>query len=184
MTLVDQGKPEMLPWAAALFKERTENHLKDSPNARCLPEAILMPGGLWRFVQASSILIVLKEAETPGYYQYFLDGRDHPKDAFPTWYGHSTGKWDGDTLVVETVGLNDQRWLSVDGQPHTEVLRLMERYRRPDLGHLEIETTVDDPGAYAKPWTSKRTANLSGGEEIMEYICNENNKDPQHMTGK
>jgi Carboxypeptidase regulatory-like domain len=181
-TTTDAGKPEMLPAADAVFKERTANNIKDSPSARCLPDAVLRLGPFFKLIQTPKLLILFLEEEVPGYRQVFLDGRAHPKDLDPTWYGHAIGRWDGDTLVIDTVGFNDERWLSTRGQPMTSQLHLVERYRRPDLGHLEIETTVDDPGAYAKPWTVKRVADLAPSLEIQEYIC-ENNKYFGNLVG-
>ena len=182
--VVDSGQPEMLPGAEALFKERTDNFLKDSPNARCLPEAVLPGVRRYKFVETPNLLLVIREEETPGYYQVFLDGREHPKDLDPIWYGHSIGKWEGDQLVVDRVGFTDRRWLTVRGQPLTEKLHITDRYRRPDLGHLEVETTIDDPGAYKRPWTLKWVAELSPNDDIAEYICNENNTDVEHLIGK
>jgi hypothetical protein len=128
---------------------------------------------------------MILDDDTPGFRQIFMDGRGHPKDVNPTWTGHAIGRWEGDTLVVDKVGFNDKTWLDNDGHPHTEMLHIIERYRRPDKGHLEMETTVEDPGTLAKPWTQKRIADLApGDEEVLEFICNENNRDPDHMVGK
>ncbi len=97
--------------------------------------------------------------------------------------GHSIGHWEGDTLVVDTTGFNDRSWLDPQGHPHTEQMHVIERMRRPDLGHLEIEFTIDDPGTYAKPWIIKRVADLDPDDDVGEYVC-ENNHDPEHMVGK
>jgi hypothetical protein len=113
-----------------------------------------------------------------------MDGRAHPDDLEPTWYGHSVGHWEGDTLVIETVGFNDKFWFDFQGHPHTTQLRTVERYTRTSMGKLENVTTVYDPGAYAKPFTIKFTATLRPGWELMEYICNENNQDVEHIRGK
>jgi len=114
--------------------------------------------------------------------QLVLDGRKHLKDRDPSWLGHSTGTWDGDTLVIDSVGFNDKSWLAV--YPQTEMLHVVERYRRTDLGHLDVDVTVEDAGSLTKPWHIHSTWNLAPGEEIEEYICNENNKDVQHLTAK
>jgi hypothetical protein len=180
---LDAGKPELLPSADAVFKERTANSIKDSPSARCLPDAVLRLAPFFKLAHTPKLLILLLEEEVPGYRQVFLDGRPHPENLEPAWYGHAIGHWERDTLIIDTVGFNDQRWLSARGQPMTSQLHLVERYRRPDLGHLEIETTVDDPGAYARPWTMKRVADLAPGLEIQEYVC-ENNKYFGHLLGK
>jgi hypothetical protein len=177
--------PELQPWAEKVEKERRANNLKDHPNARCLPFNIsIMNMFLNRFVQTRDFLTTIIEYDIPGYRQIYLDGRDHPKDLDPSWNGHSTGKWEGDTLVIDTVGFNDKTWLG-EAAPHTDKLHLTTKLRRPDLGHLEIETTVEDPGALKKPWGVKGTATLAPAkEEIMEFICNENNQDVEHLVGK
>jgi hypothetical protein len=180
---VDPGKPEFLPDALAVQKQRLENNSKDSPQARCLPSAALRNGPLWEFVQSKDFLVYISDDESPGFHQIYLDGRGHPADPNPAWYGHSIGRWDGDTLVVDRVGFDPRVWLDVESHPHSDKLHIVERYHRPDLGHLEIEITVDDPGVLAKPWTQKRVADLAH-EEIFEYICQENNRDVQHMVGK
>src|SRR5437870_4905120 len=128
-------------------------------------------------------LNTLSEGNTPAFRQIFLD-RDHPADLDPTWLGHSTGKWDGDTLVVDTIGFNDKAWIAPGSFPHSEKLQMTTRIRRPDLGHLEFETTYEDTGTFTRPWKVKQVADLAPGEEIWEYICNENNQDAEHMTGK
>jgi hypothetical protein len=181
---VERGMPEMLPSAASLFKHRLETNLKDMPSAQCLPMGVfLLTPVLNKIVQTERLLVVLQEV-TAGFRQVFLDGRDHPKDLEPTWQGHSIGRWRGDTLVVETVGYNDRGWLDGAGHSRTEKLRVIEEFRRPDFGHLEIQTTIDDSGAYVKPWTIKWAADLAPNEEIQEFLCNENNQDLAHLTGK
>jgi hypothetical protein len=180
---VDAGKPEFLPEAIAVQKQRLENNSKDSPQARCLPSAPLRYGPLWEFVQSKEFLVYISDDESPGFHQIYLDGRAHPADPNPAWYGHSVGRWDGDTLVVDRVAFDPRVWLDIEAHPHSDQLHIIERYHRPDLGHLEIETTVDDPGVLARPWTLKSVAQLSG-EEIFEFICQENNRDVQHLVGK
>jgi Carboxypeptidase regulatory-like domain len=183
---VDAGKPEPLPWAEALLKERAANNSKDAPGAHCLPRGITNAGALFPFklVQTSSLLVMLFEDDIPSHRQVFLDGRGHPKDPNPMWMGHSIGHWEGDTLVIDTVGFDDRSWLDTAGHAHTEMMRVIERFRRPDLGHLEIELTIDDPGAYAKPWKIMRASELDPSDDIGEYVCNENEKDAGHMVGK
>jgi hypothetical protein len=115
----------------------------------------------------------------------YTDGRKHPEDLTPTYMGHSIGHWEGDTLVVDTVGFNDRGTVGGVPHPRSEKLHVTERYRRPDFGHLEIEFTIDDPGTYAKRWKIHNTWDLAPkGEEVLEYICAENNKDLQHLVGK
>jgi Carboxypeptidase regulatory-like domain len=180
---IDPGKPEFLPAAIAIQKERLANNSKDSPQARCLPSAVLRNGPLWEFVQSKDFLVYISDDESPGFHQIYLDGRSHPADPNPAWYGHSIGRWEGDTLVVDRVGFDSRVWLDIEAHPHSDQLHIVERYHRPDLGHLEIEITVDDPGVLAKPWTQKRVAELAQ-EEIAEYICQENNRDLTHMVGR
>ena len=180
---VDPGKPEFLPSAIAIQKQRLENNSKDSPQARCLPSAPLRYGPLWEFVQSKDFLVYISDDESPGFHQIYLDGRGHPVDPNPAWYGHSIGHWDSDTLVVDRVGFDPRVWLDIEAHPHSEQLHIVERYHRPDLGHMEIETTVDDPGVLAQPWTQKSVAELAH-EEIFEFICQENNRDVGHMVGK
>ena len=172
-----------LPWAAEIKKQRLENKLKDLPSSVCLPGEIFPSSPvLYRFVQTPSLLVQLSEDE-PSHRLVFLDGRAHPKDPDPSWKGHSTGKWDDDTLVVDTVGLNDKSWLP-DSLPHTEMLHVIERYRRPDLAHLNIDITVEDPGALTKPWQLHTTWTLAPREELIEYVCAENNQYKDRSVGK
>jgi hypothetical protein len=107
----------------------------------------------------------------------FTDGRGHPKDLEPTWNGHSIGRWEGDTLVVDTIGFNDKTRVDTEGHPHTTALHVVERFRRTDLGHISYEITIEDPGAYTKPWKNTRVFTLRPDWELMEYNCNENNKE-------
>jgi hypothetical protein len=180
---VDAGKPEFLPAALAIQKQRRDANGKDSPQAHCLPSGPLRNGPLWEFVQSKDFLVYISDDESPGFHQIYLDGRGHPADPNPAWYGHSTGRWDGDTLVVDRVAFDNRVWLDQESHPHSDKLHIVERYHRPDLGHLEIEITVDDPGVLAKPWTQKRVAELAN-EEIFEFICTENNRDVEHLVGK
>jgi hypothetical protein len=181
---VDPGKPEPLPWADALQKERAANNSKDAPGAHCLPRGLTNAGALfpYKLVQTPSLLVMLFEDDTPSHRQVFLDGRGHPKDADPSWMGHSIGRWDRDTLVIDTVGFNDESWLDLAGHPHTEKLHIVERVHRVDLGHLEIEITIEDAATYAKPWVIKRVADLDTRDEIGEYVCID--RDAAHMVGK
>ena len=138
------------------------------------------PFRFYKFVHTRGLLVLLFEQE-PHYRQIFLDGRVHPQQADPTWMGHSVGKWEGDTLVVDTTGFNDKSWLLfATGLPHTEMLHMVERYRRPDLGHLLVDLRLEDPGTFTKPLERHMTWELAPGEEILEDICNENNKFPEY----
>ena len=180
---IDPGKPEFLPAAIAIQRERLANNSKDSPQARCLPSGPLRYGPLWEFVQSKDFLVYISDDESPGFHQIYLDGRGHPADPNPAWYGHSIGHWEGDTLVVDRVAFDPRVWLDIEAHPHSDKLHIIERYHRPDLGHMEIETTVDDPGVLAKPWTQKRVADLAH-EVIYEFICQEDNRDVEHLVGK
>jgi len=169
------------PWALKMAKERMS---KDDPEANCLPTGVprLAPYP-WNIVQGPKYTYILFEGNIHSYRQIFMDGRKHSADPNPTWYGESIGKYDGDTLVIDTIGFNDKFWFDFAGHPHTEKLHTIERYRRPDLGHLEWETTIDDPGAYTKPFTLYGHASLQT-DDILEYICQENNQDVEHIQGK
>jgi hypothetical protein len=170
------------PWAAEVTKKRMS---QEDPEANCLPTGVpRLPPYPLKIVQTPTVMVILFEGNIHSYRQIFLDGRSHPKDLDPTWYGDSIGKWEGDTLVVDTVGFNDKFWFDFAGHPHTAQLHITERYRRPDLGHIEEEVTIDDPGAYTKPFTMYGHFPLDPGTEIMEYICNENNQDVKHIVGK
>lgn len=174
------------PEYQALMKSRMA---ADDPEALCLPTGVPRVAPYpWRIVQTPAYgkathLFFLFEGNIHSYRQIFMDGREHPDDLEATWYGHSVGRWDGDTLVIETVGFNDLFWFDFVGHPHTTQLKTTERYTRIDEGTLENVVTVDDPGAYEKPFTVKYTATLRPGWELMEYICNENNQDVEHIRG-
>jgi Carboxypeptidase regulatory-like domain len=180
----DPGKPEFLPKAEAVAKQRADNNRKDSPQARCLPAPVLRLGPVYETVQSPGVLVIISDDDSPGFHQIYIDGRAHPKDPMPGWYGNNVGHWDGDTLVVDRIGFTDRVWLDQDAHPHSDQLHVVERYHRPDLGHLETEITVEDPGVLAKPYTMKRVSELAPTEEIFEFICPENNKDVEHLVGK
>lgn len=169
--------PSMLPWADAEWKKRVATDFRDSPGSLCLPhDATPSIPLLYKIVQTPSLIVLLFEIE-PHYRQIFLDGRAHPKDADPTWNGHSIGKWEGTSLVVDTTGFNDKTWILWPANlPHTEMLHVTERYRRLDFGHVTLDLTVDDAGTFTKPVERHVTWALVPGEEILETICNENNK--------
>ena len=157
---------------------------KDDPEANCLPTGVPRRDPYpWRILQTPTHVFLLFEGNIHSYRQIFIDGRKHPADLDPTWYGHSIGHYERDTLVVDTVGFNDRFWFDFQGTPHTEKLHTIERYTRTNMGTLVVETTVNDLGAYTKPFTITFTARLRAGEELMEYICNENNGFVHHITG-
>jgi hypothetical protein len=182
-------KPEDVPFkpeGQALYKMRREDFGKDDPDSRCLPsgmprkDAITSP---YKILQSPGLIVFLYESRTT-FRQIFLDGRPLPKGVQPTWDGYSVGRWEGDTLVVETTGMNGKTWLDSNGHPLSDALHLTEHFRRPDFGHMEIEITIDDPKFYTKPWTIKENPHLLADTELIEYICNENEKDLSHLVGK
>ncbi|HVZ22258.1 MAG TPA: hypothetical protein VG871_14400 [Vicinamibacterales bacterium] len=170
------------PWA---LKTTLARGSKDDPEANCLPTGVPRQAPYpWRIVQTPALVFFLFEGNIHSYRQIFMDGRGHPADLDPTWYGHSIGTWDGDTLVVDSVGFNDRFWFDFAGHPHTEQLHVVERFSRPDFDHLAYDVTIDDPGAYTRPFTLHGKSVYQHGTELMEYICNENNQDVSHIVGK
>ena len=175
---------DVQPWAQALVQQRIENFGKDNPHYRCLPQGPVYStlGGMKRFVQTPAMLLIMDDDLT--YRTIFTDGRALETDPNPSWMGYSVGHWDGATLVVESNGFNDQTWL-LGGYPHTETLRMTERFRRTDLGHMELAVTFQDPGVFSKAWTVKLNAQLSADTELMESVCNESaDNGQQHWVGK
>jgi len=179
------AEADMLPEAQALYKKRLETYANDDPAANCLPEgprtglAGLDP---LRIVQSRYLTAVLYEA---GQFRLIhTDGRALPKDMTPTWMGYSVGRWEGDTFVVETAGYNDRTWLDFGGRPHSEALRVTERFRRIDFGHMQLEMTFDDPKSYRRPITIKMAVNFVPDDELIENVCQENEKDRARLVGK
>jgi hypothetical protein len=176
------------PWAAVLQKERAGENSKYNPDALCLPMGLMqfhMHGQPRKIVQTPGVIVMMYEAND-GLRQIFTDGRPLPKngDVQPWWFGYSVGKWDGDTLVVETTGLRDDGWLDIIGSPLTEMAKVTERFRRPTYGTMEIDVTVDDPKAYTKPWTVRVNHRVMADNELIEFICTENDRSRPHMVGK
>ena len=170
----------LLPWAKQKMASQKES---DDPYFYCMPGGPLrITGGFgWRLLQHptehAKYIFMLQEGNAHTYRQIFMDGRKHPEDPSPTWYGHSIGRWEGKTLVVDTIGLNDKFWLDSAGTPHTEQLHLVERYTRTDFNTLQRVVTIDDPGTFTKPFNVTYTAKLSQpDQEILEYFCIENNQ--------
>jgi hypothetical protein len=181
-----QGMPKgvEIPLNDAGRKLMASRQSKDDPEANCLPTGVPRQAPYpWRIVQTQTHIFILFEGNIHSYRQIFVDGRKHPDDPDPTWYGHSVGHYEGQTLVIDTVGFNDKFWFDFRGHPHSEKLHTLERYTRPNLGTLTVETTIDDPTYYTKPFTTKFTARLRPGEELMEYICQENEQDSKHIQG-
>jgi hypothetical protein len=173
------------PWAKKLFQERTEDNQIDNPESRCLPRGVPKADAfdLHKIVQAPGVIVILYEYQTT-FRQIFTDGRELPTDPNPSWNGYSVGRWEGDTLVVESNGFNGKAWLSGRGNPTTEALRLTERMRRRDFGHMDIRITFDDPKAYTRPWTAELHPQLLPDADLLEFVCNENEKDVRHLVGK
>ena len=157
----------------------------EDPEASCLPTGVprIAPYP-WRIVQTPTHIFFLFEGNIHSYRQIFMDGRKHPDDLDPTWYGHSIGRFEGKTLVVDTIGYNDKTWFDFKGNPHTEKLHTIERYSFDAKGKLINEVTIDDPGSYEKPFQVTFTAERAPADfELMEYICQENNQDVEHLRG-
>lgn len=177
--------PVLLPAAAALFQKRWDTFGAGRPSESCLPHSIpdmMFIGRPFKLVQTPNLTLILYEFATR-YRQVLTDGRPHPANMDPAWFGYSTGKWEGDTFVVDTRGFNDKSWLDDVGHPHSDALHTIERFRRTDFGHMTANITIDDPKFYAKPWTVTIHFNLMPDSELIEDIC-ENEKDSAHAVGK
>ena len=182
---VDGVEVPFRPEAAALYKKRRETNSLGRPTERCLPHSVpdaALVGYPFKIIQTPAQLVILFEPFID-YRQIFTDGRTLPKDPQPTWMGYSVGKWEDNTLVVDSSGFNDQTWLDDGGHPHSDALHVIERFRRIDFGHMELGITIDDPKMYTKPWTVTVPYNLVPDTELIEYVC-ENEKDLVHMVGK
>jgi hypothetical protein len=166
--------PAYQPWAKKLYDERRASKGKDDPERFCLPNGAVRVNALpYKIVQRKDQIALLWEGNTHSYRRFFLDGRKHDLDIEPeSWTGQSIGNWDGDTLVVDTIGFNDKTWLDSTGKPHSSDMHLVERYKRPDLGHLNVELTIEDPKAFTKPYTFTRSFTLAPPSwELQEYVC-------------
>jgi hypothetical protein len=176
----------MQPWARALYDYRQENQLE--PHTRCKPSGgpreFLTPYGVEILEMPSLQAIFIFDLGGPHTYRtIYMDGRQHPADLTPSYYGHSTGKWEGDTLVIDTIGFNDKFWIDRLGTPHTEKLHMTEKLTRTDYNTIKYDVTVEDPGAYTKPWTSGFNLRWTPNSELFEYVCQDNNYAPELMVG-
>ena len=175
---IEEGLP-LRPEAEAVLKTRRDNSGKDNPEAHCLPMGIMQfhtQGAPRKIIQAPSVLVILYEASM-GMRQIFTDGRSLPTaDAQPWWYGYSVGRWEDDTLIVETTGLRDDGWLDVFGTPLTDAAKLTERFRRVSYGRMEVDITIDDPKAYTRPWTVRVNQQIMPEQELIEFVCLENQR--------
>jgi hypothetical protein len=182
-----EGLPLKPPFAEMLKARKAENS-KDNPDAHCLPLGLMqlhMHPQPRKIIQAPGVVLILYEAQG-GIRQVFTDGRPLPKasDVQPWWYGYSIGKWDGDTLVVETTGFRDDVWLDIDGSPLTGTGKMTERMRRPNFGTLETEVTIEDPTVYTKPFTVRVNHRIMPDTDLIEFICSENDHAGPHLVGK
>lgn len=180
--------PEVMPWVQPIVQQRAASLGKDHPHNHCLPGSPPVPASsspfIAKMVQTPTLIVMLFE-DNPGFRQFFMDGRPHPSNFDPSWMGHSIGKWEGDTLVVDTVGFNQHVWIGPPQglYPHTDKLHLIERYRRPDFEHMEVQATFEDPGAFVKPLKETLRWDLAPKqEELLEYVCENNH--PEHLVGR
>jgi hypothetical protein len=181
-----QGGLPYQPWAASVVRERMAENGKDDPGTHCKPVGLvkLHTTPLFRkIIQLPGLVVILNERNAT-YRQIFTDGRPLPSVEQPAWNGYSTGKWVGETLVVETTGFWDGIWLDRNGSPMTDAAKVTERFRRPSFGRLEVEMTVDDPKAYTAPWTITLNQTIVLDTDLIDYICLENERDIPHLVGK
>jgi hypothetical protein len=167
------GDPPYQAWAKKLYDDRKANKGKGDPESICLPNgAVRVDATPYKIVQGPKMIVLLAEGNTHSYRRFFLDGRPHDLDLEPeTYTGNSIGKWEGQALVVDTIGFNDKTWLDSTGKPHSAKMHLVERYTRPDLGHLNVQYTIEDEQALTKPYTFTRVFTLAPGWELQEFIC-------------
>lgn len=174
------------PWAREVHRIRKENISKDDPEARCMPPGVPRMSTTpypWTIVQRPEMVVIVYEGGAHIWRKVFMGRNVHDPEVVQTWLGDSNGWWEGDTLVIETVGQTELSWLDQSGVPHSNDMKVIERIRRPDFGHLEIEHIIDDPKTFTRPWSFTTYPTLLRGE-LIEYICQENNKDIEHMVGK
>jgi len=181
--LVPKASLVMLPEADQIYRARIAAGGRGRPSERCLPhsipDAMLIPEQTFKILQSPAGTAILYE-EFNYYRQIATDGRTHPKELAPAWFGYSVGKWDADTLVVDTRGFNDQTWLDDIGHPHSDAMQTIERFRRIDVGHMELLVTVNDPKSYRQPFTIQVNLRLLPDTDLIEHIC-DNEKDRQHI---
>ena len=181
------GELPIQPWADALTRERmTGIHAAEESNANCEPPGVPRIDNTpnpFKIVQEPDMIVILYEAFGQ-FRQVFLDGRKLPADANPTWLGYSVGRWDGDTFVADSTGFNGKTWLDQAGHPTTDALHVTERYHRRNFGHMDLQITIDDPKAYTRTWTITEPMVLLPDTDLIEYVCNENEKDLKHLGKK
>ena len=182
----DLARDDIHSWARDSSRRFLDNLGADTDQSLCLPHGPMLAyqAQLFKIVQAPTLTIVLYEANNDYYRQIFTDGRQLPVDPNPTWFGYSIGRWDGDAFVVETNGFNGKGRLDAFGHPYTEALRTTERYRRRDFGHIDLEITYEDSGAFARPFTVTQTLLFQADNELLEALCPENERDRGHLVGR
>jgi hypothetical protein len=181
----DLKPADIQPWAEALYQQRVRDMGRNAPRANCLPDPFPYYHivDLARFVQTPGLIVILYQGTTNSVHRtVFTDGRPLPADPTPAWMGYSTGHWEGDTLVVETAGFNDRSWLDIEGHPHTEALRIIERFHRRDFGHMDLEMTIDDPKTFTRPFSFRIPKTLLPDTDLLESVC-ENDTTRPHMLG-
>jgi len=186
--VADLKATEIMPWANQVFRERVSGYGKDDPwTIGCLPGGPRLivgsrPMTPWvKITQTPNVITLLYEDLS--YRQIFLDGRALPADPTPSFMGYSVGRWEGDTLVVESTGFNERTWLDFGGHPHTEALRTTERFQRRNVGIIDLQVTLEDKGAYARPWTVPVSVMLAPDTDLLEYVCNENESRRRALSG-
>src|SRR5438128_5533607 len=179
------GEEPLTPAGRELIRQHSQPGVV-GPNLLCLPDGVphadLLPEP-FKIIQTPTEILMLYEVETI-FRQIFTDGRKHPADATPTWLGYSVGKWDGDTLVIDTIGFNDLSWLDARGHGHSEDMRVEERFQRRDFGHLDVIVTITDPKVFTRPVTINFVEELLPDTDVIEHICAENEKDSAHLPGR
>jgi hypothetical protein len=188
LNILADFKPDQAPIkpeTAELARKNAEN-ARANPSAQCLPQGIvrddLLSYNPFKIIQTPGVIAILYEVDNM-FRQVYTDGRKLPVDPQPAWVGYSVGKWDGDTLVVDSAGFNDRSWLDAFGHPHSEALRIQERFHRRDFGHMDLQLTIDDPKMYTRPFTIRVTEVLVPDSDILEYVC-ENETDRAHLPGR
>jgi hypothetical protein len=176
----------LLPAAAEQFRQHAADFSRESPLPRCLPEGmplVEMAPAPYKIIETPGVIVMLYERDTT-FRQIYTDGRKLPADPQPTWLGYSIGRWQGDIFVVDTIGFNDRGWLDARGHTHSARLHLTERFHRLDVGHMEVEITIDDPVTYSRPFTIKLKQRLLPDTDLLESVCAENEKDVTHERAK
>jgi hypothetical protein len=183
-------KPEeapLQPAAVVGLRQAGETIGKGGPASLCLPTSPVpiaeVEPSPFKIVQTPGLMLFLYEADT-AFRQIYLDGRKHPDNPQPSWLGYSVGRWEGDALVVDAIGLSDKTPLDIVGHPHSDAMRVTERFHRRDFGHMDVQITIDDPKTYTRPFTYKFIDRLLPDTDLIESFCTENEKDTAHMAVK